>query len=253
MIRRGSRQPERLLSKGTDLERRLLNARMNDGPPAYVRDRVARSLGVSVGAFNAPAAESAPRATSPATGAGVGGASSAVLPLVSIGVLGLVLGGTIVGARAWRASAARSPASIAPVASSTPTVQAPQRVELPGQEWPTAGVASSSPQSDRRGPRPSRRESAVGPDVKGQTALVDAARAAMASGAFEHALDRLHRYRERYPTGLFRPEVAALTIEALTKLGRMTEARALAEQFLAEQSGTPLADRVARLPGLLGP
>jgi outer membrane protein assembly factor BamD (BamD/ComL family) len=82
---------------------------------------------------------------------------------------------------------------------------------------------------------------------------VDAARAALASGTADHALERLRRYRDKYPAGIFRPEAAALKIEALVKLGRSTEARSLAERFLVEQGDTPLADRVAHLTGLAHP
>jgi hypothetical protein len=45
----------------------------------------------------------------------------------------------------------------------------------------------------------------------------------------------------------------ALRIQALAKLGRMAEARALAERFVAEHRGSPLASRVAREVGLSAP
>jgi outer membrane protein assembly factor BamD (BamD/ComL family) len=83
-----------------------------------------------------------------------------------------------------------------------------------------------------------------------QIALIDSARAAVASGAGERALGLLRQYRDKYPAGSFRPEAFALQVEALVKAGRNAEARALAERFVAEHAGTPLAKRVARIAGL---
>jgi outer membrane protein assembly factor BamD (BamD/ComL family) len=83
--------------------------------------------------------------------------------------------------------------------------------------------------------------------------LIDGARSAMGAGAGGRALDILGQYQSKYPAGSFRPEAAALKIEALVKLGRTAEARTLAERFVAEHGGTPLAERVARLAGLPGP
>ena len=86
--------------------------------------------------------------------------------------------------------------------------------------------------------------------MQDQIALVDAARAAVSSGAGGRALEILRLYQEKYPGGSFRPEAAALKIEALARLGRTAEARALAERFVAEHAGSPLAKRVARVTGL---
>jgi outer membrane protein assembly factor BamD (BamD/ComL family) len=86
-----------------------------------------------------------------------------------------------------------------------------------------------------------------------QIALIDAARAAVSSGAGERALTLLRQYRDKYPAGSFRPEARVLQIEALMKLGRGAEARPLAERFVAEHRGSPLADRAARVAGLSPP
>ncbi|HTU63581.1 MAG TPA: hypothetical protein VMF89_34195, partial [Polyangiales bacterium] len=61
------------------------------------------------------------------------------------------------------------------------------------------------------------------------------------------ALEQLRQYQSKYAVGSFGPEAKALRIEALTKLGRTAEARSLAERFVAEHRGTPLADRVSRI------
>jgi outer membrane protein assembly factor BamD (BamD/ComL family) len=82
---------------------------------------------------------------------------------------------------------------------------------------------------------------------------VDAARGAVSKGAGDRALELLRQYQDRYPAGSFHPEVAALRVDALMKLGRSAEARAAAERFVAEFGRGPLADRVLRVAGLAQP
>ena len=52
-------------------------------------------------------------------------------------------------------------------------------------------------------------------DLHAEIDLLDAARAAIAARAGARALDLLLRYEDRYPTGSFRPEAAAVRVEAL--------------------------------------
>jgi outer membrane protein assembly factor BamD (BamD/ComL family) len=66
----------------------------------------------------------------------------------------------------------------------------------------------------------------------------------MNAGKHERALSALERYLTKYPAGSFRPEATALKIESLAKLGRSTESRAMADRFVAEHQGSPLAKRV---------
>jgi hypothetical protein len=84
-------------------------------------------------------------------------------------------------------------------------------------------------------------------DIQEQIALIDAARAAVAAHSSNRALGFVRQYQNRYPAGSFGPEAAALKIEALTQLGRDTEARGLAAGFASEYGAGPLADRVSRL------
>ena len=90
-------------------------------------------------------------------------------------------------------------------------------------------------------------------DVRDQIFLVDAARDAIASGAADKALALLRQYQDKFPGGVFRPEAAALKIEALARLGRGTEVRALANHFVAEYGDGPLADRVRIVAGSTSP
>ena len=72
----------------------------------------------------------------------------------------------------------------------------------------------------------------------------------MSSGDGRRALEILRRYRDKYPSGSFRPEATAIRIETLMKLDREGEARVLAARFVAENRGSLLAARVAELVGL---
>jgi outer membrane protein assembly factor BamD (BamD/ComL family) len=84
-------------------------------------------------------------------------------------------------------------------------------------------------------------------------ALIDGARNGLASGAADKALTLVRQYQQRYPGGIFDPEAAALRIEALVRLGRSSEARGLAERFVATQPAGPLTERVKAVAGLARP
>jgi outer membrane protein assembly factor BamD (BamD/ComL family) len=86
-------------------------------------------------------------------------------------------------------------------------------------------------------------------DLSDQLALVDAAHRALRDGDAASALALARKYQTEYPTGTFRPEAAAIRIEALGKLGRTAEAHALAGSFAKTYGPGPLADRVAALAG----
>jgi hypothetical protein len=90
-------------------------------------------------------------------------------------------------------------------------------------------------------------------ELAAQIAVVDSARGALRRGEAERALSVVRNYQVDYPTGTFRPEVSAIKIEALAKLGRKAEARALAERFVKTYGPGPLAERVSRLGGLPQP
>lgn len=234
--------PERLLaSDATDFERRVLEAALRNKPSPAASARMARALGVTttavgvIAAAKTLAADTAVAKVTAAAGTGV------VSPWVSIGVLGLVVAGTVVGARAVRhtpASHPTPPAVTAPVALPSPetadrpadvVVEPAPRVVVPSQRG-RAAMASG--------------------DLRDQVAFIDAARTAMSAGDDRRALEMLRRYQDKYPAGSFRPEAIALKVEVLMKLGRETEARALAERFVAEHRGSLLARRVADVAGL---
>jgi hypothetical protein len=237
--------PERLLaSDATDFERRVLEAALENKPTPASSARMARALGVrAAAAATAVAATTMGAQAAASKAAGAAATTSTVWALISAGVLGAIVAGAIVGVRTGRDEHARQaapPAVPAPAAPGPAPSAADQR---PGIDETTPRTAVSS-QHGRAG---------TGGDLADQVALIDLARTAMSGGANRRALAILRRYSDRYPAGSFRPEASALEIEALMKLGRETEARALAERFVAEHRGSLMARRVAEVAGLTPP
>ena len=233
--------PERLLeSDATTFERRVLGAALRKQPSQAASARMAKALGVTVAAVGTATAASTVAAGTAATKATAAVATTTSLwPWVSAGVIGLVVAGAVVGTRAGRH--ANEPHPVAPA------VTAP----LPPVAPPVADVVAEPPP---RMVAPTQRSRAVtASDLRDQVAFIDSARTAMSTGGSRRALETLRRYLDRYPAGSFRPEAIALEVEALMKLGREAEARALAERFVAEHRGSLLARRVADVAGLTAP
>ena len=247
--------PERRASAGaTGLEQRLLRAGRNEQPTRELSERMARGIGVALPAVGiAGAASLTPKSAAAASKAAV--SSSSLLPWIS-GTLAAAL--VVGGFAALRPSAepSRAAALAAPVSTAvqaTPELAAraaPPALALPSTEasaQTAVGIATKplGTLASQRG-----RAATTANELAKQVALVDAARAALASGGAEQALGIVREYQAAYPKGTFRPEAAAIKIEALLKLGRRAEARASAEGFAAAYGAGPLAERVARLAGI---
>jgi hypothetical protein len=232
--------PERLLTAdATDFERRVIEGALQKKPSPAASARMASALGVTM-SIAGTTARAKTVGSNVASKAAAGAGASTVWPWVSLGVVGLVVG-AVVGVRAWNASPpqpAPTPALLAP--PTPPDVphgavaagQVPEPVPSPAAAVHRGHVATATG------------------DLRDEISFVDAARTAMSSGDGRHALEILGRYREKYPSGSFRPEATAIRIEALMKLGRESEARVLATRFVAENRGSLLAGRVAELVGL---
>jgi hypothetical protein len=241
------RDPERLrLVASSALQRRVLDETAHEELPSELRERMARAVGVSAAAVVSAAALGKTAAVASKMAVGVGTGTTSLLPWFSVGVLGLVLAGAIVGAQVWKTSPSAHPAPAVKasvpeaVAESRPAAVAPPHVTAPGSSALAPPRPELSPTSAGR-----RLRSAPPPvDVREQTSLVDAARDAVASGAADRGLALVRQYQDRYPGGVYRPEVAALKIEALARLGRRTEVRMLVDRFVAEFGNGPLTDRV---------
>ncbi|HLK91643.1 MAG TPA: hypothetical protein VKZ18_17255 [Polyangia bacterium] len=243
MNRNDGRLPSQLRVVGaTDLERRLLEASARERPPVELTERMQKALGISLAAGAAATAAGAAKAQAAAAGA----ATPAVAwPAISIGVLALAVTGAVVGVRSTAGHhAAARPAQAIAISSPPSPLIAPPAPATPPAPAEVEHRAAAAPAHHHRAP------AATPADLRAEIALVDAARSAVAGGASERALALLGRYDTTYPRGTFRPEAAALRIEALAHLGRTAQARALAQKFIAAHADSPLADRVARVTGL---
>jgi hypothetical protein len=251
------RDDESLRSTGaTELERRLLDAAAEERPPRELSERMARAIGISLvgaGAGTLAQKAAAHEAGPAAATSKAAGTSSSLVPWITSGlVAGVVVIGAVVGMRTKPLSM-----TAASSASATPSERAPNAMlslPTPSLGEPTAAAASASAAGDAaeshaNAPPPPARERTTTGDLTGELALVDAAHRALAGGDATGALALARKYSATYPKGTFRPEAAAIRIEALVKLGRTAEARALADKFATNYGQGPLADRMAALVG----
>lgn len=242
--------PERLLAGGeaTGFERRVLERALQKRPSSAASARMAKALGVTAGAVVTATVEGTARAMpKAAVEAGASKATAAAgattWPWVTASVVGLALAG-LVGARAWRTSPLR-PTSVAPQLAPAPPPPAPLAtdIERPMSTFP--GSASALPAAAHH-----PHVAAAPGDLRDEITFLDGARAALSAGDGRRALELVRRYQERFPRASFRPEATAIRVEALVKLDRQADARALAVRFMTENRGSLLAKRVAALVGL---
>ena len=214
--------PARLALVGaTDLERRLLGSAAAERPSPALQRRMRGALGLSVA--------SATLATAAVAKAGTSGAST----WIAAGAFAAVVAGGVV-------------ASLVTTRAPAPAPVAAKKIAAP----PVTAPASTSPKpvaAPARATAPARHRAPAAVDLRGEIALIDAARSAIRGGAPDRALSLLDNYRRSYPGGGFAPEAAVLRIEALDAAGRPDEARRLARAFLAKHPDSPLSDRVARI------
>ncbi|MFL5304962.1 MAG: hypothetical protein ACJ8F1_07095 [Polyangia bacterium] len=217
------REPERLRVVGaTDLEKRLLAAAAGETPSPELRRRMAVAVGITAGLATAAA---------PAPAVATAGAGAS-WPLVSAGVLLLAAAGAVVG---W--SRVHHPAA-APMRAAAIAAPSPGPALEPAQD---PAPVTAAPRPHRHTAAPARAS-----DLRAEIALLDAARAAASAGDGARALTLLRRYDATFPGGMFRPESAALQIEALARLGQTDRAWALGRAFIAAHPDSPLVARVRR-------
>jgi hypothetical protein len=258
-----------LLERGSDRERALLRAGMDEAPSAESVRVAARVLGI------------APRAALAAVALGWLGRSAAgwkgsaivaygVVPAVAVGALVAVLHVAGTGARVTVAAGSRAapagPGLVPPALPlSTPSADsvravpsvaaiAPAAAPLAAAALPAAAMspgpaASPSPKPAPRaahypaqGVRSVARD--VDPGLEPQVALLDRARARAAASDASGALRALDEYDRAFPQGPLSEEAAALRIEATAAGGDRSGAAALAARFLAERPRSVHAARV---------
>jgi len=254
-VKRSTSLPERLRASGaTDTGRRWLDAAAGEEPSPELRERMARGVGLSMAAVAGHEASTKPSPAPPAASPAMAMATRTLVGWISAGVATIAVVGGVVAIRGHEAARSRdaAPSVVRPPSTAivSPPLPSVEPTIAQGLTQPRASpVIVPPPAAPSSSARLRNRSQSPADDLAGQVALIDAARSALSSGMADRALDALGQYQSRYPAGSFRPEATALRIEALVATGRNAEARALAERFVSEHPGSPLADRVAREVG----
>jgi hypothetical protein len=143
-------------------------------------------------------------------------------------------------------SAALSAAIAVPAASNNTSAARIERTTPQPESPATTTAARSAPRSTRAGRPPS--PSAAAPQrsstLAAQVSMLDAARSALAAGAFAEALRLAERYRTDFPGGELAPEAEVVAIEALVERADRKAASERAARFLARYPGDPHTARV---------
>lgn len=259
--------PPRMARSGDPFDRALLRAGRGDDPPRGAEDRALAALGLSAALPACPlVVRPRPFSTVP-----LGWSLKAV-------AVALAVGAVVVGT--WVAAFRRPPIAPAvvsgraagaadPSVATVPTLAAPAAPAALAAPAAHALLASSSVAGDppvasasvRHAPRassgaPSAGAAAVGtgraavdaPALPVEIALVEQAARALASGDAAVALSLLDTYDHQCPQGALVVEAGALRVQALSRSGRVPEARALARKLLDAHPRGVLA---ARLRGVL--
>ncbi len=226
---------------------RLLRSADSDGPvsPESEKIRTLAALGLLSSTGLAASASPLRRAL---------GSSSRAATFGAIAVVAAFAG--VVAVRSWSTAPAEmptsGPAAVAPTAemqtAAPPVPSTTDTVRV--EDLPTA---AASQRADVKAPERGSSFAAKRhgqPGLEDELAAIDAARAALASGRADVALSNVNRYHRTFHEGRFTEEADALEIQALAALGRLEEARAKGERFLASRPGSPYERRVRSSMGL---
>lgn len=224
---------------------------------------VAKGAG-ALGSASAGVASSGAGLVGATKAAGVAG-MSLFAKIAGIAVVGVVLtAGTVVATREaprpLPVSSAAPPAAVAfpaktstdaPLAHATP---APQESAEPTVAPSPAPMAEPAVEPTKATKAKGSAKAAEGTDddhaLRDEVALLDQARAAIASGNTAAALSALDRHKREFPRGFLSSEAEVLRVEALVKAGRTAEARAQGERLLSREPNGPQAKRVRSLLGM---
>jgi hypothetical protein len=223
--------PSRLLDgDATETERVLLEAGRCEQPGSDGVRKAATALGV---------------AAVISTGASVATAGKAgTIALLQWVAIALAGGSGVVLGALWLG---RSPTSAPEPSADPPAAVVP--VPPAKAAVPPAPIAPSASAAPMRYPPPVRPPAPVVVSLKDETALLDVARRALASGNPPGALAALDRYAREHPRGMLSEEATLLRIESLDQSGNRAAATQLARQFLASHPGSPHAKRLGTLLG----
>ncbi len=233
--------------------RALLRAGRADAPPRGFSERLLLGLGATAAVSSATSVAAASGAGAAIQGAASTGSGAASLALVTakwvaVGVLGggILAGGTefAFSTRAAPSNATSSAAAHARVeapsrrpASAAPAVPltAPADVEAPSIAPSAAAVPRASSHAESSAPSLAELARSA-PSAQGQLGrevqAIDFARQALAAGDLTRALGELDEFERMPQTGVLEREAKVLRIETLYKLGQVSRAQTLSEQYL---------------------
>jgi hypothetical protein len=142
-----------------------------------------------------------------------------------------------------------SPARPAERAAQSPRVPGDRtRVVSPPEAVPTSEPIAPEPRSAASPPRPEKSDDDErGVPLAAEVALVDRARAALASGEPNRTLRELERYESLFPDRRLEPEVLYLRMEAYAAAGNAALARETAERSVRRFPRSPHAARARRI------
>jgi hypothetical protein len=221
-------EPKRLLDEGSDLDRLLLSAGMDEAPPPRALERTLAAIGVgtAVGVGGGAAAGSAALAAEAAAGAGAG-AGAAGSGWLGAGVakivLGLAVAGSAVGGGYFMAAHEAEERARVELAGGAANDRLGSATS--GADGPVPLVVLTSSASGRTSPRsesapgridgaPPRALGSAGA-LGGEVELLDQARRALLAGDPSACLARLAAYDSRFPQGQLKAEASELRQRAL--------------------------------------
>jgi TolA-binding protein len=214
-------------------------------------DALARTLSaIGAGAAVATVAGGAIAAASASAGTAAKGSVVAISAASIAKWLGIgALGGVVVAGVAHQITP--SPGTpLAPAA--IPAPPAPARGEAKQSDAPKlepAPTAGTEPEPPKVSEKPQAHAREQGPEdergvpLAAEVALVDRARAALATGSAGRALDELRAYESSFPEPRLLPEVLFLRMEAYLAAGNAARARETAEQSIRLFPRSPHAAR----------
>jgi hypothetical protein len=213
----------------TDEERELLREHRVRPDPAR-RRRIAAALGVGAIATTSTAA------------AGAVGLAAKIVGVVAIG-------GAVAGGAYW---ATRPPAPVQPpppiasaavVALPVPPPPVVESATVP----PAPTVIASAPVVPSAAPRKAPSAPPASSSLTREVATLGRARSALAAHDPDGAMRALDEYRAEFPNGKMASEETVLRVQVLMAKGQRTQAKALADAFVAEHPDSPFASQVQRL------
>jgi hypothetical protein len=217
----------------------LLQVAADEQPSPRLPSKILVGLGVGAAATGfSVAASGAALVAPPTAGGGTLAAQTAGVLLAKWIAVGVV-GGVVAAAGLQTATSTTAPAAPGSLSSPPAPVQvqaqklaAPVPVAAPDEPLPVPDVAPAPSATLARAPQAPSAPSSTSPaPVREEVRRIDAARAALAAGNAQQALNELSAYDRIAVSGMLDREARVLRIEALVKSGDWQRARQLAAAY----------------------